>query len=62
MVEPWIVVPAVAGSSPVDHPIDIRNSFEAIHLRIIHLSLFKDLCYHRALCADSLGRDQASIK
>ena len=25
MVEPWIVVPAVAGSSPVDHPTTARN-------------------------------------
>jgi hypothetical protein len=26
MAEPWIVVPAVAGSSPVDHPTTVHRS------------------------------------
>ncbi len=41
MVEPWIVVPAVAGSSPVGHPVLVlrhRDNHSLIAIETRHLA------------------------
>ena len=49
LVEPWIVIPVVVGSSPIDHPkIKPANpkisGFFSLYLPLFHLSTHG--CYH----------------
>ena len=43
LVEPWIVIPVVVGSSPIDHPIFIGLFCLSIHLFDVHDEITSNL-------------------